>query len=146
MISLSDGLLIADAQAFAAHFAGGFIRIFTGAPPATSSAAETGTLLGVVSVDGTGTGLQFTAAVAYTFNPAGDRWAFTGLANGNAGYFRLVAPGDTGALSSTEKRIDGTIGVTASGSDMEWDSTAITTGATYTLDSFVYTVHPLPRT
>lgn len=146
MIYLSDGLMLALSQAFAGRFAGGSIRLFTGTPPATPNDAETGTLLGIVSVNGDGTGLQFSPAIAYVTNPPADRWAFTALASGQVGYFRLVAPGDTGATNSTDPRIDGTVGPAFSGSDMEWETTAVTVAATYALDSFVYIVHPIPRT
>lgn len=146
MIYLSNGLMLILAQAFAARFAGGFIRIFTGAPPATPSAAETGTLLGIVSVNGTGTGLTLASTAAYVYNPPTAQWAFTGLAAGTAGYFRLVAPGDSGLADFTEIRIDGTIDVTGSGADMEWATPAVVSGAIYTIDTFVYVVHPVPRT
>lgn len=146
MINLSPGLMLSLSQAFAARFAGGFIRLFDTPPPATPDLAEAGTLLGIVSLNGAGTGLQFAAATAYVFNPATDRWGFTGLASGTAKSFRLVAPGDTGGFDPDALRIDGTIGAPFSGSDMEWENTAVIQNAQYTLDSFVYIVHPLPRT
>lgn len=146
MISLSDGLMLSLSQAFATRFAGGFIRIFTGAAAATPNDVESGTLLGIISLNGDGTGLQFAPSNGYVGIPVGVRWGYTGLAAGDAGHFRLVAPSDTGAVSPTEPRISGTIGVAASGSDMEWDAVAVAAGATYTLDSFNYIVHPIPRT
>lgn len=146
MVNLSDGLMLALSQAFAARFAGGSIRLFTGEPPSAPSAAEIGTMLGIVSINADGTGLQFSAATAYVYNPPADRWAFKALESGTAGYFRLVAPGDMGLVSANALRIDGTIGAPFSGADMEWETPAVTKDATYQLDSFVYIVHPIPRT
>ena len=99
-----------------------------------------------MTINADGTGLVLVASDAYVYNPPGARWAFTGLANGSAGYFRLVAPGDTGTASATEPRVAGTIGVFGSGSDMEWTTTAVIDGITYALDSFIYIVHPIART
>jgi hypothetical protein len=146
MIDLSEGLRLAMSQALAQGFAGGTIRLFSGTPPATASDAETGTLLGVVSVDASGNGLTFLASASYVYNPPAARWAFTGLASGNAAWFRVVAPGDSGQVSATEPRIDGTIGEFGGDADMQWTTTVVTAGITYTIDSFIYIVHPIART
>lgn len=146
MIILSDGLMQTLTQNFATVFAGGSIRVFSGAPTTSADMAETGVLLGIISKNGDGTGLVLSAFPTYVSMPGTDRWMYTALASGTAGHFRLVAPGDTGALSTTQPRVNGTIGVAFSGSDMEWDSVTVAAGATYSLDSFVYIVHPISRT
>lgn len=145
-MNLSQGLMLSLAQAFATRFNGGFIRLFDAPPPATPDAAEAGTLLGIVSLRGSGAGLQYLAAPAYVYNPPTDPWIFTALATGEVKSFRVVAAGDTGGFAPDAFRIDGTIGVPFSGADMEWQSVDVVKDAAYTLDSFVYIVHPLPRT
>lgn len=145
-MNLSQGLMLSLAEAFATRFNGGFIRLFDAVPPATPDAAEAGTLLGIVSLRGDGTGLQYLAAPAYVYNPPSDPWIFTALASGTVKSFRVVAPGDTGGFAPDSYRIDGTIGAPFSGADMEWQSVAVVAGGVYTLESFVYIVHPLPRT
>jgi hypothetical protein len=134
------------ANAFAARFNGGVIRLFDAAPAAAPDDAEVGTLLGIVSLGGTGAGLQYLAAPAYVYNPPSDPWVFKALASGTVKSFRVVATGDTGGFDPDAFRIDGTIGVPFSGADMEWQSVDVVKDAVYTLDSFVYIVHPLPRT
>jgi len=86
-------------------FALGFIRVLSGSAPATADAAETGTLLCIISNDDTGTGLTFDDPIGRTINKAAaEIWRGTNLANGTPGYVRLVAVGDTGVSSTTQPR------------------------------------------
>ena len=106
----------------------GFIRIFAGAIPTDADAAETGTLLCVITdaADGT-TGLTLeTSAVSGIINKNASVWGSTSGSTGVASYFRFVQAGDTGALSSTDKRIQGTIAT--AGADFNMTNTTITSG------------------
>lgn len=119
------------------QLAGGSLRILSGTPPATADAAETGTLLAVLSVAGGGTGLTFDTAVDGVLSKAAaEVWMDSSVnANGTGGYWRYVAAGDTAAASSTQSRVQGTIGL--AGTDMVVTNNTFTAGTSWTLDYFV---------
>lgn len=112
----------------------GFMKIYAGSAPATADAAVTGTLLCTVSNNSTGTGLTFEASASGGTLPkkSSETWSGTNGASGTATHFRLVAAGDTGALSTTEARVQGTIGT--GGTDMVVGNPALTSGATFTIN------------
>lgn len=62
-----------------------------------------------------------------------DTWSGVNAASGVAGYFRLVKWGDTGVLSTTERRVQGSIA--SSGSDMDMPNTSLVATVTLTLTS-----------
>jgi len=110
------------------------IAIRTGAQPADPDSAETGTLLAtLVCSDPMFTGATDAApgalltASAITSDTSAD-------ATGTAGYFRIKATG-TGA----DDVADGECGT--SGSDLNFNTTAITSGSTVSITSFTVT-HP----
>ncbi|MES2347027.1 MAG: hypothetical protein V4641_05585 [Pseudomonadota bacterium] len=141
-MQLSQALAATQSALLASQFTGGFIRLFSGAPPSSPDQAETGTLLGIVSVDGLGGGLHFTS-VGAVMSMADERWRFHALATGTTGWFRLVRPGDTGANDLTALRLDGIVGIPAAPGDMQWDSLAVTLGLVYSIDSFLYLIQPI---
>ncbi|MGB4467579.1 MAG: hypothetical protein WBI41_05950 [Azovibrio sp.] len=115
---------------------GGKVRIFAGVVPDTADAAETGTLLCELTVNSTGTGLTFAAAASggvITKEPS-EVWSGVNVATGTATYYRHVATGDDGTLSSDQARVQGTVGV--AGADMNLSNTALVAGATQTLDYY----------
>lgn len=147
MISLSTPILADTVARRLAAFTGGSIRIFAGTRPASANAAETGTLLGIATpaaVPGAGLPL-YAFDGGFGISPADDV-GFTALASGTAAWFRLVAPGDSGGDTSTESRIDGSIGTFAAPGDMAWMNTAIAAGNRYSLDTFNYFIHPIGPT
>lgn len=90
---------------------------------------------GVDSANGLTYGVASSGAIA----KASGVWSGVGAASGTAGWFRHYGPeSDAGGASTTKNRIDGTCGT--SGADMNMSSTAITSGATQTLDSFSLTL------
>ena len=142
-IKFSTGLrnALAGTVGFKGAFTNGHINIYSGPQPLTGDTGATGTLLGTVSVDGTGGGLHFenpadgTVAKSITEN-----WKFTGLANGTAGWFRMYpAAGDPSAFSTTEARMDGSIA--SSGGDATLaGGVTITLNAPSTMDAFFLTI------
>ena len=117
--------------------AGGRINIYAGTEPATADDAVGGaTLLCVISNNSTGTGINFdTAAVAGILSKApAEVWSGINAATGTATWYRHVAVGDTGASSTTQPRIQGSIN--AAGGDMVLSNPALTSGATQTLDYY----------
>jgi hypothetical protein len=112
----------------------GFILYYTGTPPAHADDGATGVLLSVISVGSSGTGLTLGDAANGTIpKNAVEIWTGVNVAGGVATYFRWVAPGDTGAATSTEKRAQGLI--STSGADLNMTSTALGNGATSTIDA-----------
>lgn len=115
---------------------GGFIKIYSGAEPASADDAATGTLLCTVSVNSTGTGINFETAAAsgVLTKETTEVWSGVNAASGTAGYFRHVASGDDGTSSTTQKRIQGSIAV--AGADLNLSAVGLTSGATQTIDYY----------
>lgn len=92
-------------------FDGGLIKVFDGTPPSSPDDAEVGTLLWTISVDGDGTGLVFdsTPVGRALVKPAAATWQGATVA-GTPTYYRLVAAGDTGAGSTSQPRVQGSVG------------------------------------
>lgn len=137
-LKASTGLLnkLLDTGSLKSVFALGFINIYTGAAPASANDAVTGALLCTVSNNSTGIGVNFDAAAA-----AGiiaklntEIWSGVNAAGGVAGYYRHVAPGDTGVLSTTEPRMQGAIAT--AGAELNLSNTTLTNGATQTIDFY----------
>lgn len=116
----------------------GLIKIFSGTKPATADAAiGSAVLLCTISLNGTGTGINFdTAAVSGVIVKApAEVWNGTNVASGVAAFYRHVGPGDDGLLSSTEPRLQGNVGV--SGSDLNLTAgTTLTSGIVTPVDSY----------
>lgn len=114
----------------------GSIKIYSGAIPANADAAVTGTLLCTITLNSTATGLSMAAAaVAGVLEKlSSETWSGVNAASGTATYYRHVAVGDTGALSTTEARLQGLVGTV--GVEMNLSSTTLTSGATQTLDFY----------
>lgn len=129
---------------------GGAIRVFSGAQPASADQPEQGTLLGVVSVNGqpwtagaSGWGLHFDPLGPYMMQRATETWLLSCIANGTAGWFRIVAnPPDNGQGSLTALRIDGAIGTPAAPSDMTWGNPAIVAGNSYPITNLFFAIPP----
>ena len=123
-------------------FANAVIAIYTGTQPVNADAAETGDLLGLITVDGgafeggTATnGLNWEAAVAgVCAKPTDEEWAIIPDASGTAGWARLYANDMTTGLSTTAVRIDLACGVGAGELRMS------TTSLTATVKSVVNTL------
>lgn len=140
-LKISTGLRNAmlDGTGFKEALADGFIRFYTGTPPATADAAVTGTLLCIVSDNSTGTGLDLGTPASGTVSKSGAQaWSGVNLATGTATYFRYTENADDGTSSTTQKRIQGTCGT--SGADCNMTSTALTSGATQTVDAASFTL------
>lgn len=129
-----------DANPFKTIMNLSFIKIYTGSAPADADAAVSGTLLCTISNNSTGTGVTMAASATsgtITKN-ASEVWSGVNAATGTAGYYRHVAAGDDGTSSTTQARIQGSIGT--SGADMNLSSVALTSGATQTLDNYSITL------
>ena len=102
-------------------FVNAVIVIRTGTQPATADAAETGDVLGMITVAGGAfvasevtNGLNWDAAVAgVCAKPSAEEWAIIPTASGTAGYGRLYANDMTTGESATAVRMDLACGVGA---------------------------------
>lgn len=108
-----------------------------------SSATTIGTTDVAVGTETTGVdsvnGLTYGTAASGALAKASGVWSGVAVASGTAGWWRHYGPeADAGGADATKNRIDGTCGT--SGADMNMSSTAITSGATQTLDSFSLTL------
>lgn len=77
--------------------------------------------------------LQFGPPTAGVISKTSDVWSGVNLATGVATWFRFVLPTDDATLSTTQPRIQGTIGT--SGADMIMANTTLTVSATTTIDT-----------
>lgn len=128
-----------DTGSMRSVFAAGFIKIYSGTPPADADAAVTGTLLVTISISSGGTGINFDTSAASGVLSKAPAETWSGVcAAGTAGYFRHVAAGDTGVSSTTEARMQG--GVATLGSDLNLSSVTLVGGATQTIDFYSVTL------
>ena len=137
MARFSTGLRnkMLDANPFRTVMALGNIKIYSGAEPATADAAVTGTLLTTITVASGATGLSFAAAaVNGVIAKAVETWSGTNAASGAATFYRHVAVGDDGLLSTTQARIQGNIAV--AGADLNISNVNLVAAATQTIDSY----------
>lgn len=111
----------------------GFLFLFSGPVPASADAAIDGSsvMLAKLTVGGDGsTGLTFsaTAAGGVLVKTSSEAWSATIAATGTATFYRFCEAGDAGtALSTTAKRVQGTVGTTIA-SDGVLVSTALVAG------------------
>jgi hypothetical protein len=133
---LRDGLL--DTSPFKTLLDASRVKIYSGVAPATADEAE-GTLLVSIGSDAGDTHCHFlAAAVSGVLSKAADIWSGIAGATGTASYFRLVVNTDTGVLSTTEIRLQGTVGT--SGADINMSTVSIISGATQTIDTWDLTM------
>jgi hypothetical protein len=81
--------------------------------------------------------LKLAAPAAGVIAKTSDVWSGVALADGTAGYFRLVTNLDDATLSTTQVRIQGT--VSTSGAELNLTNINIASGATQTIDTFQLT-------
>lgn len=130
---------VLDTGSLKSVLADGFIHVYAstlGNIPATADEAinpANHTLLLTVYGDGISEGLNLgTASSGAIGKAAGETWAGTVLATGNAVWFRHVGSADTGAASTTEPRLQGRVGV--AGAELNISSVALTSGDTRTVN------------
>ena len=111
-------------EAVRTQFAGGRLRIYSGAKPATSNLAPTGTLLVDITLPSPALAVPASGAVA----PTGTWQDASADATGTAGWARLSQTGDTLVLDAAFGRADLTVG--QGSGELSLDNTAITAGQT----------------
>ncbi len=133
---LRDGML--DTSPFKTLLDASRVKIYSGVAPSSADDAE-GTLLVSIGSAHADTHCHFlAAAVSGVLSKDANVWSGVAGATGTASYFRLVVNTDTGVLSTTELRMQGTVGT--SNADINMSSVTIVSGATQTIDSFDLTM------
>lgn len=135
---LRNGLL--DSGSLKSQLDGGRINIYAGAVPASADESlGSATLLCAVTLNSAGSGINFdTAAVGDTLSKApGQVWSGVNAATGTATFYRHVAAGDDGTLSTSAPRLQGEVGT--AGKELNLSSINLTSGATQTIDYYSVT-------
>lgn len=139
MAKLSTGLrdhLLATGD-FQSGVDGGVIYIYSGPVPASADAALAGnTLLCVISNNATGSGISMAALPAggVLGKNAAEIWRGLIVATDTASFYRFASLTDDGLLSTTAKRVQGTVGTV--GADMNFSNTGFVTGNYRNVDSY----------
>jgi len=126
-----------DTGSLKAQLDGGFVKIYAGAIPSDADATLAGaTLLCTITLNGDGaTGLTMAAAaVGGALSKATGIWSGTNATGGTASFWRFVKTGDTGALSTTDKRLQGL--AATSGAELIMTSVTLAGGAPQNIDFF----------
>lgn len=118
---------------------GGSIRLYSGAVPnGADDALGAAALLCELKLDGVDP-LVLTHSATNVTKPTGADWSGTSAATGVASFFRWVKAGDTGASSTSDVRLQGTVGVT-NFNDMTLIDANMTSGVAFALPSFMVQV------
>ena len=114
----------------------GFLHLYGGTVPASADAASSGNLLCVISNASSATGLTFepTATNGELPKNVSEVWSGVCSAGGVCTHYRFVGPSDTGAASTTDFRIQGTVGT--AGTDIIITNPTLSNGATQTIDYY----------
>lgn len=112
------------------------IELYAGSVISTADDDISGnTLLGTISTNGDGTALTLGSPVSGVIGKTStETWSVTPIADGTASFYRLIISTDTGGLSTTAIRVQGT--VSTANADMLVDSTAFVTGISRTVSAF----------
>lgn len=116
---------------------GGVIRIYSGAVPADADASlGAAVLLVTISEDDLGTGITLDAAASngVAVKNSGETWSGTVASTGTASFFRYSGLTDAGGLSTTERRLQGTVGTALA--DLLVSSTTFTATNLRQIDTF----------
>lgn len=117
---------------------GSVIRIYAGAEPASADDAIAGaTLLAVISLNGSGTGVSMAAtpAAGVLTKNTSEVWIGDVLANGQASFFRMEKPGDSSGASSAAVRLQGSVGLI--NADLNLSSLTMVVGDARRINNFV---------
>ena len=115
----------------------GFLRLYSGTEPATADAAVAPAVLQcTISDAGAGGGLTWEAvAVSGVLSkPVSQAWQGAVSPGGTVTFFRFVATGDDGLLSTSQRRIQGTIDIV--GGDLNLSNTLLVNLSIQTINHF----------
>jgi len=148
-LKVSTGMrnALLDTGSLASTLAAGFIHIYSGTAPTDGDnaigSAGANTLLCTITIDGLGTGINMDATATAGVLPKApaETWKGTNAASGLASFYRHVAVGDSGALSTTEPRLQGAIAL--ANAEMNFTNTTLTASADQNVDYYTVTLPTL---
>lgn len=116
---------------------GSVLKLYGGAVPADADAAAGGTLLATITVNNSGTAVTFAATAESGVLAKNDTEIWSGLVatGGTCTHYRLVKPADSGNASSTEVRVQGSVGKI--GADLNVSDNVLVGAAIQNIDYFV---------
>jgi len=140
-IKASTGLRnkLLDTNSMKSIFNLGFLNLYSGPVPSSADDAIVGgthLLLCQISNNNTTTGLTFASAAAngaITKNLS-ETWSKAAANTGTASFYRFVSSSDTAASSTTEARVQGSVGT--SGADLNLTTTSLVATNVYAIDTF----------
>jgi hypothetical protein len=134
-----------DTAPFRTIFNLSYLRLYDGPVPATADAPldAANHLLVTLSNNATATGLTFeTAAVAGAIaKKATETWRGVAILTGTVSFYRLITSPDTGLVSATLPRLQGTAGLV--GSDLVLTTASIVNATSYPIDDYAVTLPTL---
>jgi hypothetical protein len=134
-ISTALAKAMLDTGSLRSNLSGMKLKIYAGVEPATAdSALGSATLLCTISDAGGAGALQFAAAAVGNVleKSSSQVWNGTNVASGTATFCRLELASDSGGSSSTEIRVQGSVGI--AGRFLNLSSVNLTSGATQVVD------------
>ena len=116
--------------------AGGEIRFYSGPVPDSADSAlnVANTMLVVINAEGAGITFEEDAPSAVLSKALDQVLTGDNVASGQVSFFRHVLPGDTGAASTSARRIQGLVGL--AGTEIEVSDLDLETGAPSKLDYY----------
>lgn len=116
---------------------GSVLKLYGGAVPADADAAAGGTLLATITVNNSGTAVTFadTAESGVLAKDDAEIWSGLVTTGGTCTHYRLVKPTDSGNTSSTEIRVQGSVGKI--GADLNVSDNVLVAAAIQNIDYFV---------
>ncbi len=146
---ISNGLKTPMLAAFPTVFNGGAILVYSGTQPDSAQYPPTGTLLAIVSNNGAAwalgspnNGLRFiNTGSGYVLPDPTQDWKCVGVADGIAGWARLVSYQDTLQASSILPRVAGAVNPPTH-TEFTLRNIAITTGQAQSVDYWLYGIPP----
>ena len=125
----STGLKAAmlNAGGFKETMDGSEFRLYAGIVPAhANDSIGAATLLCTVKNGASGVTFDDTTP-GVLLKPAAETWSGTNVASGTPSFYRLVKPADTGAASTSDVRVQGSVGVV--GADLNISAGTLVSGA-----------------
>ena len=114
--TLNDETLFDEVKVFSLSknfqdiFYKGFMDLYEGSMPSSPDNAPGTVKLVRLYSDGLAIGLTFDDSVAgVLYKKSTETWSGVGITSGTIGWYRIVAPGDSGSSSTTEERFDGDV-------------------------------------
>ena len=140
-VKASTGLRnkLLDTSPLRTRFNLGFLNLYAGPVPSSADDAIVGgthTLVCQIwnSTDSEGVSLASSASGGAITKNVSETWSKAATSTNTVTFYRLVAPTDTAVASTTEARLQGSIGT--SGADLNLTTVDLVNNTVYTIDTF----------